>query len=65
MKSIPKRKNPIIFAAASGLLSMTLGSYAAPENAVKMTNVDINAKPEQYELEPELNFFYKIFIELP
>jgi hypothetical protein len=62
---IPKRKNPIIFAAASGLLSMTLGSYAAPENAVKMTNVDINAKPEQYEPEPELNYFYKIFIELP
>ncbi|HEY5139165.1 MAG TPA: hypothetical protein VIJ25_07610, partial [Methylococcales bacterium] len=49
MKSIPKRKNPIIFAAASGLLSMTLGatiSYAAPENAAEMTNVDINAKPE-------------------
>ena len=35
---------------------MTLGattSYAAPENAAEMTNVDINAKPEQYEPEPE------------
>ena len=56
MKSTPKRKNPIIFAAASGLLSMTLGattSYAAPENAAEMTTVDINAKPEQYEPEPE------------
>ena len=56
MKTIPKRKNPMIIAAAGGLLSMTLGattSYAAPENAAEMTNVDINAKPEQYEPEPE------------
>ena len=29
MKSIPKRKNPIIFAAASGLLSMTMGATPA------------------------------------
>ena len=51
MKSIPKRKNPIIFAAAGGLLSITMGattSYAADE----MTDIDVNAKPEQYEPEP-------------
>jgi hypothetical protein len=56
MKSMPKRNNPIIFVAASGLLSIAMGtnnSYAAPENAAEMTNVDINAKPEQYEPEPE------------
>jgi len=52
MKSIPKRKNPIIFAAASGLLSMTMGAtpaYAAGE----LTDSDVNAKPEQYEPVPE------------
>ena len=56
MKSIPKRKNSMIIVAAGGLLSLTMGattSYAASENAAEMTNVDINAKPEQYEPEPE------------
>ena len=52
MKSIPKRKNPIIFAAASGLLSIAMGatnSFAADE----VTDIDVNAKPEQYEPVPE------------
>ena len=51
MKSMPKRKKPIIFAAASGLLSMSMvatTSYAADE----MSDIDVNAKPEQYEPEP-------------
>ena len=52
MKRIPKRKNPIIFAAASGLLSITMG--ATPAYAVgEMADLDVNAKPEQYEPEPE------------
>ena len=55
MKRIPKRKNPMIIVAASGLLSMTMGAsnaYAASETATEMSDVDINAKPEQYEAEP-------------
>ena len=51
MKSMPKRKNPIIFAAASGLLYITIG--ATPAHAAgEMTDIDVNAKPEQYEPEP-------------
>jgi len=49
MKSIPKRKNTIIFAAASGLLSITMGattSYAAPGAVAALTDFDINeSKP--------------------
>ena len=53
MKSIPKRKNPIIIAAASGLLSMTMGAtnaYAVSEVTPEMTDVDVNAKTEQYDI---------------
>jgi hypothetical protein len=53
MKSIPKRKNPIIVAAASGLLSMTMGAtnaYAGSEVTPEMTDVDVNAKTEQYDI---------------
>jgi hypothetical protein len=45
MKSMPKRKKPIIFAAASGLLSITMGattSYAAPGMVASTTDFDIN-----------------------
>jgi len=45
MKSIPKRKNPIIFVAASGLLSIAMGattSYAAPGMVAELTDFDIN-----------------------
>ena len=51
MKSIPNRKNPIFFAAASGVLSISIGvnvAYAADE----ISEIDVNAKPEQYEPEP-------------
>jgi hypothetical protein len=51
MISMPKRKNPIIFAAASGLLSITIGTTPAYA-ADGMTELDVNAKPEQYEPEP-------------
>ena len=53
MKSIPKRKNPIIVAAASGLLSMTMGAtnaYAVSEVTPEMTDVDVNAKTEKYDI---------------
>lgn len=45
MKTIPKRKSSIIFAAASSLLSITMGattSYAAPGAVAALTNFDIN-----------------------
>ena len=45
MKSMPKRKNPIIFAAASGLLSISMGastSFAAPGMVASTTDFDIN-----------------------
>jgi hypothetical protein len=48
-------RKPIIIAAASGLLSITMGAtnaYAASEVAAEMTDIDVNAKPEQYEPEP-------------
>jgi hypothetical protein len=44
MKSIPKRKNPMIIVAASGLLSITMGAtnaYAVPEVAAEMTDGDV------------------------
>ncbi len=53
MKSIPKRKNPMIIVAASGLLSMTMGAtnaYAV-EAAQDTTEADTNAKAEQYSPE--------------
>ena len=53
MKYIPKRKNPMFIVAASGLLSMTIGAtsaYATPEVAPEMTDVDVNAKAEQYDI---------------
>ncbi|MDD5631271.1 MAG: hypothetical protein PHI13_04480, partial [Methylococcales bacterium] len=56
MKYIPKRNNPMFMVAASGLLSMTIGAtsaYATPEVAPEPSEVDINAKPEQYEPTPE------------
>ena len=52
MTSIPKRKNPMIIVAASGLLSMTMGAtnaYAV-EAAPEMTDVDVNGKAEQYDV---------------
>ncbi len=45
MTSIPKRKNPMIIVAASGLLSMTMGvttSHAAPGMVSSLTNFDVN-----------------------
>ena len=45
MKSIPKRKNPMIIVAAGGLLSITMGattSYAAPGMVAALTKYDIN-----------------------
>ncbi len=51
MKSIPNRKNPIFFAAASGVLSISIGATAAYA-ADEMSDIDVNAKPEQYEPEP-------------
>ena len=54
MNSIPKRKNPIIIAAAGGLLSITIGAtnaYAVSETTADTTEADINAKAEQYEPE--------------
>jgi hypothetical protein len=53
MKSIPKRKNPMIIVAASGLLSMTMGAtnaYAVQEATAEMSDADINAKAEQYNI---------------
>lgn len=55
MKNMPKRKYPIIFVAASGLLSISMGvtnAYAASETAQDISETDLNAKPEQYEAEP-------------
>ena len=57
MKFIPKRKNPMIMAAASGLLSITLGTpnaFAASETAAEPTEAELetNGKSEQYEPEP-------------
>jgi hypothetical protein len=45
MKSIPKRKNPMIIVAAGGLLSITMGAtpaYAAPGMVASLTDYDIN-----------------------
>jgi len=45
MNSIPKRKNPMIIAAAGGLLSITMGattSYAASGMVASLTDFDIN-----------------------
>ena len=53
MKNMPKRKNPMIIVAASGLLSITLGAtnaYAVSEVTPEMTDVDVNAKAEQYDI---------------
>ncbi len=53
MKKIPKRKNPMIIVAASGLLSMTIGAtnaYAIQEATAEMSDVDVNAKAEQYNI---------------
>jgi hypothetical protein len=52
MKNTPKLKNPMIIAAASGLLSLTIGAtpaFALQEATPEMTDVDVNAKEEQYE----------------
>ncbi len=53
MKNTPKRKNPMIIVAASGLLSMTIGAtnaYAIQEATAEMSDVDVNAKAEQYNI---------------
>ena len=45
MKSIPKRKNPMIIVAAGGLLSITMSAapaYAAPGMVAALTDYDIN-----------------------
>ena len=45
MNSIPKRKHPMIIAAASGLLSMTMGvtpALAAPGAITGLSGFDVN-----------------------
>ncbi|WP_243221141.1 porin [Methylobacter sp. S3L5C] len=53
MKNIPKRKNPMIIVAAGGLLSITMGAtnaYAIQEATAEMSDADVNAKAEQYNI---------------
>jgi hypothetical protein len=52
MKNIPKLNKPLIMATASGFLSLTMvatPAFALQEATPEMTDVDVNAKEEQYK----------------